>query len=580
MTNHVPMKKIVLLFITFFSIHSFATAERNYNITNVDITAEIQSDGSISYSEVRSYEFRGDFSQGEYILPRSGFDSADNFRVFEGERLLQRNQSDRPGNYDVKVDGDFIIIRWHYETLGSTDRKNFTIAYDLYGALTTGNDYAQWFWNFLDGPSWGKRTENLSITLIFQDDIPQRLTRIWTRSAASDFDINIVENRIHLTGGPVSRREHATFRILFPTSLIPEAEVTNPDLTLGFVEADEQQYQTELALREMRAAQRKEWATFGSYALFGFSLLLALYAFFKYRPQYTRKLREEFAYEPPNIHPVLADWLLNQRIITDKGKTAGIFNLARLGYFKIRESDKKIEHTETNDFIIEQGENTDLDTLPDWDKSMVNYVNNNIRNGNPELSYLFKNDTTEQWTWYANWKKLISNAAKEKHWYNHENTGAMIVNMSFHGLIMIASIVAILYTWTALLPMIFALCAMIGSYGIVHLTDEGYELFTHLKAYRKALKEKSPDHFDRDKLQTHFIFSILFGLNEKVFKQQFQDAETQNISWLMISTGSIYSMGGFSSTISSAAAYSTSGSISGGGASISSAGGGAGGGMR
>lgn len=555
--------------------------DKSFSIPEVHITAHIQPNGDILFSEARTYRFRGSFSTADYHLPRRGFAEISEISVSEPHVSYQQNQSEMNRTYQVHVSSDAVHISWFYQARSET--RTFIISYRLGGALVVGPEVTEWIWMHIDGRGWNLTTEAVTVDIFFPDEISEQDLRLWKRGKRDAFDISYFAQGIRLQGGPITRRDFIETRLLFPTRLLDAPEVTEPNLTIANVTRQEQERQEQEALREMQRMENRIRAQKISYVLIGLCLFFIVYFRLRYPPARSSKLVEEFATQPPQDHPVLSMWLYLNRTLWPHVQIGALFNLARLGYLRLREVPGE-DYTDGVDFVLTRTDQTATSDLPEWDKNMLTYIEARAHAGDSRLSRLLKADSMTYVTWNSSWKKLVKEAGEQREWYQTEHKPAMILAIVIHTLFILASVPLMLFkAWSGLALAVLGIAGIFFSMMIVRRTESGEEYFQHIKSYHNALKKLPRERFNAQEAPLHFIYAIMFKLNKKAMGVLFDGIDTNssdNWNWLIYTSGTLTParLSGIVAASSSIGSYS--GSISGSGSSMGSGGGGASGGAR
>ncbi len=575
------MQKVYFIIVLMLLSSTVFAKDRSFSIPQVHITAEIQANGDILFSEARTYRFRGSFSAADYHLPLRGFDEISDISVSEPGFTYSQNQSEMNRTFQVRRSSQALHIEWFYSATSET--RTFIISYRLSGALVVGPDVTEWLWMHVDGRNWNLKTEHVLVDIIFPETVNPDEIHLFKRGITDAFEVSYSDDMVRLEGGPVHRRNFIETRILFPTSVLDNPEIEFPDLSVALVEQQEQERREQEAMQEILRIENQLRAQNASYILIALCLLTIAFYRFKYPPHKIGKLVEEFSTTPPKQHPVLAMWLYLNRTLWTHVQIGAMFNLARLGYLKIREVPSD-ESSSVSDFVIKRSDKTDETELADWDKNMLSYVEARANAGDIKLSQIFKTDSTAYMSWMKSWKSLVKEAGEAKEWYQTENKPAMIRAIILHVLFICAAVPLLVFkAWGGILLAVLGIAGIFFSIMIVRRTEDGEKHFQQIKAYQKALKKLPRDRFDAKDAPLHLIYAIMFQLNKKAMGALFNGIDTKNSddwNWLIYTSGTLTPdrLTGIVTSTTSIGAYG--GSISGSGSSIGSGGGGASGGAR
>lgn len=268
--------------------------------------------------------------------------------------------------------------------------------------------------------------------------------------------------------------------------------------------------------------------------------------------------------------------------------TATLFDLARRGWFTLEEEqpDEKWYQTKPQtEFVIAASEQSPEDSLPRWEKMVVDYVNSRLHLGKSSLSEIFGGSDSSTMKWFPEWAKEVSGAYKERKWKDEESIRGVYLNIILQGLIVMCSIVIMVSGgMIGAASLILSIILLISSAALLRRTKEGEEAYMRWTSYRDGLKKADERILLKDRLDRHFVYAIAFGLREKeltkLMNRGSHNSESDLFPWLIIIAGSGSTpVSAAQNLIKHSALYTSSSGIgSGGGASVGSAGGGASGG--
>jgi uncharacterized membrane protein len=575
------MKKILLLFLLVFPAVLNA---KNFKIKNVDITANIQKDGTIEYQEKRTYYFEGDFTWANYVLPKKGYDSISNIQIQVNGKFFVNENSKKSGTFQINDSRKKVELKWFFDA--ADEHKTFAISYTLHGAIVPGNDYSEFYWTYLSD-NWKKDTKDLKVSVNLPEESEPDNLFLWQKGKNEGLEIQKSRNGFSLAAENINKHQTVAVRLLFPTNILsfPEEQITS--LTLQQVKDEERKQEIEQEKRRVR----KE--VLGKYDLPVAILLLLISAgifymiFSRFGIKYT--IQEKIPgrlYEPPtDDHPALVGWLMNERSTSSFHLTASIFDLARKGYFQIVEQeDKKWHEGKGAKFKVVKTGKEPSDSLKDFELMLLNFINDRIEEGKGKFDELFKDTSLKAPVnkFLIKWHKAIKEKGKEKIWFDYTSIKWSSVHAFLQILIMIVSIAFLIIGFGKLLLFAtgIALIMAIMSLAIIRKTYKGEVDHKKWSAYKNGLKEASPETVNSDP-ELNYIYAIALGLGKKSIENIFshQNEGIPIFVWLVILNPSISPVSA-AQALSTLAATGTSsfGGAAGGGASAGSAGGGAGGG--
>lgn len=154
-------KIFIFLIFIFFNITSFAAS---YNITNLDILATLQKDGSMEVQEAVTYDI-GDINGILFDIDTKGFGELNYIDIFEdvGQKNGQYQYKRVPSSkYEISLSDDLYRIKLYSKNSNNT--RNFLFVYTLPNALNVYNDVAQ-FNRKMVGENWQQSIDNVSVKI-------------------------------------------------------------------------------------------------------------------------------------------------------------------------------------------------------------------------------------------------------------------------------------------------------------------------------------------------------------------------------------------------------------------------------
>lgn len=557
---------------------------RDYTIPRINIQAEIEPDATIRYVEERLYRFDGEYSFAYYTLPLEGFEAIENIRVRQNGRALVNDDSESPGTFKVQKNRNELRITWFFETSGITEHL-FTIQYDLKEALVKGPDVSEWFWIFLS-ERLDRTPENFRTRISLPEIIPENEWHVWLRNTPGHINKRIDGNLLYLEGEGFSSSDRVIARIVFPTTVLPDAEITDPAFGLDQAIGEEEAWVE---------AQRRERQMF----MLGTGLLiilvpasLFLYVWFYRRYGRRHKPRndiQKIRYSPPSDHPpALIRMLILGPLVSEPDKLGlgiTLFDLARRGYYRIVEKtgEKKFLGSETPYYHLEKTGKKPENNLSAWERELLDKVNKRIDEGVHRLDKVLDWSDKSSRKWWKAWRKLFKKSVLEQEWFDSTSGKAMIFYLMAQFPFLLAMIaVTLLAGRIGIAGLIFMAMMMALSLTLPKRTQKGENLFVEWSAYRKALKKGPNRSFQQEEMGHHFVNAIALGLTKKQLEKRLSGIEAGSPIFLWVipltTASSPAEMASGLSTLASSGTSSFSGVSGVGGASAGSAGGGAGGG--
>ena len=575
-----PLRFFCILVVLSFSIPSIANG-KDYSVPRVVIFANIHDDGTITYQEHRTYAFDGSFSEADYILPRRGYDEIRDIDVREHGRLYRLSDSGDAGTYRVRQTSDNVEITWNYDA--RDEERTFIISYTLVGAIVRGREHSEFFWVYLSD-RWERGTDELEVNIHFDTAGEPSEFYHFLRGATDLASVEVRSHGYRITGGPFTTEHTLAMQAIFPSSLIPDAPVTDPEYTREMGIAEAERLVQEAEAREARQVRLE--GIFRSLsllvALLSVFLFVVLYArFSRDRPNLRTVIPDRLYTIPGSEPPALAAILLQGAMaISTHHLVATLFDLSRRGYFRIIQdkTPKRRFKKSSTIYRIENGE-SERDDLRPWEADLAYMIREQIEAGEDRLTKIFDFSKHARNKWYTSWTKALKADLTDLSIWNPSRRNATVLNFVLQVPILIFAIPAIRYAgWMGFLPLLVAVLAMICTGLLHHRTDEGEELVQKWSAYRRALKSENYQALTGS-LDAHFTYAVAFGLSGRT-EAFVSHAVTDDFVWFYSIDGAILSPHLLTQAITNMTSSVSSTVATGAGATAGMAGGGAGGGAR
>jgi len=560
-----------------------STSAKSYEIPDVRVEITIKKDGTVHVTEHLTYVFDGSFSWAEYQIPRQGFSAIKNIQIKENEKPYINENTESTGTFSVAHNDEAIKITWYYSA--EDEKRTFTISYVLEGALTVGPQWSQFFWNYLSDER-DKSTNHLNISIQLPESVSADSLFGWTRGPKGQFNLQESAGTFTINASNINDDEFAKVRAVFPTRVLNRSQIsiTDEEFSLDQAQKEEQDYQE----KRNQKIERQEylsnlWTTLNYIIiLLSVGIFYLLYQKYGKRHSTSRFSSTETIMIPGQIRPAAIGWLLQGRTITSNLLMATVLNLARDGYFNIQEEPPKdgFLADDKPTFSIERTTKQLNEKLPKWEKQIINFVEQRLKDDHQKLHEIFKGTNSEVSSWFTKWKNNLKEFAFDQGWIDKQSYTGCYWNIALQSLLVIASIPALMYAGpVGLIALLISMFALIFSFLIIRRTPEGEEVYHQWNKYKEGLKNAKEHSISSDKLDKHFIYGLALGLGE----QELENVIATNtdvvpvIAWMTFSsnTSSVASVASSFSTLGATGATSFPGTSGGSGASASAAGGGA-----
>ncbi|MDZ7682482.1 MAG: DUF2207 domain-containing protein [Fodinibius sp.] len=569
---------LLLVLVSCIQAHS-----KSYEIPNIRVEVTINEDGTVQITEHLTYSYDGSYSWAEYELPKSGYSQITNIQISEDGQTYINSNSEDPGTFSVSESEQAIRLKWHYNA--KDERRTYTISYTLQDALTIGPEWSQLFWNFLSA-NRDKDTEQLDITITLPQSVLGDSLHGWTRGPKGHFELQTTNGTFSINASNLDDDDFAKVRALFPTSILhaSKAAVTDSDFSLSQAREEEQTYRQKRAERLERQAELADLWTTINYLILALSVGLFYFLYTKYGKRHatSRFSDQQSIMIPGKLPPAVVGWLLSGRNITGNMLMASVLDLARQGYFTIKEEPSEEGFLSDGEptFAIQRTEQEMTEDLHKWEQQIISYIEQELSAGSQKLHKIFENSNSGMTSWFSEWKQDFQEYCRQLGWIDQQSYTGCYINLAAQIPLIGASIAAIIYAGPiGLAALLTTALATICSFAIIRRTPEGEEVYHKWNNYKEGLKNAEEHNISTDILDKHFIYGIAFHLN----KTELKNISSENpdaapmIAWMIFSsdTATIADVAGSFSTLSATGSTAFPGAAGGAGASASAAGGGA-----
>jgi len=354
-------KKILFLVFFFILIFSFKlTFAKDYSIPNVKIEVTLNRDGSASFIEERTYSFDGSFSFGYYDLPKEGYDSLEEFLVYEGDTLYKKENSKLSQTYYIEDSGNYYRVNFFYDAFYET--KTFKFVYKLKGVTKVYEDYGEFYFK-LQGTGWDKKIGLFESYIKFLSPIPKENYFVWAHGPLWGKIEKVDEKTVYLRVEDVPANTFVEARILVPSDYFTDAKKLS-----GVIKDKVISEETKWA----RSSNLKRVFTSILFwlplAIFIILLIYIIYLYFKYGREYKVPKEYDYIREPPsNIKPAILGHLLTFGQFNDTFLKATMMDLIHRGVIDIEK-----DPNSKNDYILKLNKNKE--ELQGFEKTLVEKI--------------------------------------------------------------------------------------------------------------------------------------------------------------------------------------------------------------
>jgi uncharacterized membrane protein len=577
-----PLLRLFALVPLFALLVLADVAAKDYSVPLVHIEALIRNDGTVEYTEHRTYRFDGSFSEADYRLSRRGFDVVRDIEVREGNVAYELARGGGEGTYRVATGRRTVEVTWRYRA--QDEDRTFTISYVLEGAIVKGEEHAELFWTYLSD-RWETGTDSLVIDLAFESGHPEEGLHTFLDGRTEGVDIVPTGAGLRIASSGFSSRDRLAVRTIFPASVVAGAPVTDRAYSLDGVLLEERDREVrEAEMAEVRAQRAARWSIITVIVAF-VSVLTFLGTYMRYsrRPVLESTLPTEVYAPPSERGPAVASALIGYGIISTHHLVATLFDLSIRGYLKLVELEpvkRRLQPVE-HGFRIEmlEGEVSRADLRP-WETRLLDLVEERARRDERTVKEVFDFQKKPYTSWFTDWQSEVTKDVRSAGWSDPRGKKGIRVNLSSQipllGLAVLACVFAGLIGLIALMTTTLAI-AFTPAMSV--RTKEGEREFRLWKTYAATLRRGSEKEF-APRISPHYPYAVAFGIGTKRLETLVAQGSPDDFFWITTLTGDMISPARLVNSVSTVTTSVNSTMATGMGASAGVAGGGAGGGAR
>ena len=564
-----------------------ALADVDYDITNVDVTAHVNTNGSLLMERRIIYKFDDDAHGVFYQQNLTNNQELKNqqVRIISGKNSQPVVQSDSHANNTYELshgDHGYRFKVWH----NVTDGEKFTViyTYEITNAIINWKDTAELNFKII-GDGWDTDLDNVRVGIFFPG--PVKDLKAWAHGDLSgQITVNPEKGNIIMTAANVSGNEGIEVHSLFPTAVTSQNKNIRDQNHKKYVLNQEAKFAREANERR----QRSRIFGLGALALSGlFSLFIIIKSFTLKKSGVKPKKEKQLPrnYDLPRVSPVMAEILDIDNKPSSRSLTAYLMELAvqkrieidpvkvrRKTYYKISLTDKDLK-----------------DEVP-----LIRYLFNKVGDGKSFTTYeLKKHRSSKLSKIFASWQKqkkqeAVSAGFLDKQIESKKDTNLvlMIILLVLSGAGIIAAFfssegAAGLFIAAVILIGVAILATIYSNKKLSPYTDKGAEATNQVRGFKKMLDEignfKMREVGEMPLWEKIMPYAVALGVSKKVLKQlkiEFADEidDANILFW-----GPFYSSGqdgfasNFNSSFNSGANLNSSASGGSGGFSGGSSGG-------
>ena len=522
---------------------------KDWDITQVRISAEVRPDGSMAVVEERTISFSGSFSWMEQWISETvdagvsapeppevhGVSVADSKQgAYNQANFYGVTQS--PGSYAVARDGSTVRIKWSYRAYD--EEKTFIISYIVDNAVIVHNDVAELYWQFI-GDQWETANENVTVSIMLPAGAGEEDIKVWAHGPLTG-NAAIVGDGVRLGVPSVSPGTYVEARVLFSPGLVPgSGNLTGVERLEGIM-AEEAQWAE--AANRARLVARLTWL--GAVLLAVATAALAYWVQSRYGREFRPSFEGDYYRElPAGYSPAELGRLWRFDVTKAEDIVATILDLARRGYLSIREVELEDrggflanllgKGAGVKDYIFELDQEKDWTGLAPHEGRLMEFIFREVSGGFPEVSFagmtaFIKANASTFRSFYSSFEGKLGQLAREQGFFDDDaKTGQLILGVlgTLYLLVGFGGLAA-----GQVLGLVLGVTLVVLGFGVVLVgafirrrSREGAEQFAKWKAFRRFLTDFSNlDIAEVPALilwEHYLVYAVTLGVAEKVIDQ-------------------------------------------------------------
>ncbi|MBN2285788.1 MAG: DUF2207 domain-containing protein [Tissierellales bacterium] len=586
-------------------------ADKSLDINQVDIRAEILSDGTIWIQESRTFEFNGQHNgvfqnlrtdPGVYITDITVTENGVSY-------LYNPGTSYGPtGTYLTRFEPNNVHVDWSIDAYDET--RTFLLSYYVHQQVRLHDDIGEIYYKFI-----GNETEvpqhNVKVRLLLPENSNAEDFRAWGHGPL-DGEVRLIgSNEVVWEIDYLPPKTFLEGRVTFTPSIISNESLKTNQNALPKILSEEQKWADSANLK--RTFSRFDWIL-AVIAFIG-SVMNALWIRKHYGKPYQTNFDGDYYRElPAKYSPGELGVLIRKGQPNPTDFTATVIDLAYRGYLRL---DEYVPEQKFSLFFLKRKSDKDFsatrlqkqDGLQPHEKSLLDFLFYEISKDHihvtfEEIEKFAKKNPSSFKSFWSIWTDLLKNTAKSHHFFDDSNTRGVITGILTGFLTMIIGILLIIFSpvkITGALLTVSSVIVFILTATIHRRSPTGESDYVKWMAFKKFLLHFS--EMEKHELPSliiwehYMIYAITLGVAKEVIKQLeiffpnlTEDNRPFGYGWYyynMSPSNSMDSLGnsfesltsGISQSLTSALSKTSSGSGGGGGFSGGGGGGGGGGGV-
>lgn len=488
-------QKWILPFSIFFALilMPISVFADDFSISDVEIKALLQENGTVQVTETHTYVFEDDFNGlTRELIPKEGT-SIDGFQAFENGRKLDVERDDNLYKVHRPADDETVTVE---------------LLYTINGAIVSYEDGAQFYWPFFSDDN---ETDYENMTITITPPAPADEAEFLGYDEAFETGQLESDGTVVFALGHVPSGKNGDIRVIYENDLFTGLATANGTVRDAIRQDREDAVEDAIAFEQNQSTAQ----SFGSVAVpVGGASLLGLFGILFGR---SRKIKRE-ALETKNGTPVVNDelsipaalYFSHSPFLNANTLAAAMMELIRKGYV-LQHSEKEFELLSSK-------------TEYPHEKVLLDFLFNEVGKGKilhlDQLERYSENEKVQPVYMQAvsEHGKLVAEEVKEQHMYDKSpiiRWSAAFVGLLFGGVAIYTGIYG-LEMWMALSLFITMAAAIFAAF-YSPMTVKGHRIkqqWKHLKAAMDDLPEEVWNSWSSDEKQRAYAYYVGTGAAE------------------------------------------------------------------
>jgi len=509
-----------------------ADENRSYKISEFNVEAKLNYDGSMDVKETIIYDFKGEFNGVYRTIHTEGSDGIENIHLYIGDskESVCEDYSQKNNTYEILKESKGVKLKVYSKS--RNESKKFTIVYRIKNVAVRYNDIAELYWKFM-GKDTDVVIENFSVRISLPGETSKENIKAFAHGPLSGVVEIIDGQNVLLYVKELKPNNFVEARILFPTSLIENSHNIIEKNALSSILAEEGKWAEEANIKRQRA--RIFISISFIYALF--EVLLIGFIYFKYDKEYKTTFKGPYYRElPGDYSPAVMSVLWNFGSIKPRDITATLMDLVRRKHIMLSQevvrNEKLFGKKNDIDYYFTLNENSDTSQLSKHEAFFIDWMfrkigsNNRVSLDDIEKYTKSRTGAMNFQSDYAAWYEYVRQEAKKYDFFDNRSYRGMAIGILFALLgiaLAIFTLVAHENVLGFITTLITSIILLIYSITVRRRSKNGVLQYQMWKAFRKFLLHFS--QLDKAEIPSvvvwehYLVYAISLGVAKEVIKQ-------------------------------------------------------------